>query len=198
MCHQPPFSPLSGPATGPAVLLLSVSLTSCAAPSRWSPSPSGVSSPAATHTPRPLRQNYAYMPGPVVVDGVANAQQAVPGAALNVTWTTRAYDQRADATPVTLSLLVYGPFASGKDGYQAMRLGGPDQKPVPVSQVALVPCASATPIYTDTWTTTPFTTTLRLPASLSAGYYDVVTLSVAGTQTVARGDSVLHVVSAAG
>ena len=59
----------------------------------------------------------------------------------------------------------------------------------------LAPFASAQPVHANTSTTTPFTMTLSLPASMPAGYYDIAMVSVAGTQTVARSDAPLQVTS---
>lgn len=197
--HTQPYALLTGLAT----LALGLSLTSCTAsgPS----SQVHVSSPAPTATARPLRQAYVYLSDAgIMVDGVPNAQQTKPGGTLSVQWTARAYNQSADATPITLSLFVYGPFASKTDAYQAMRLGGPPSlgqlapTPVPLSQLAISPFAAAQPIHTDTWSTTPFTTTLHLPASMPPGYYDIVALSVAGTQNIGRGDAPLQVMPASG
>jgi hypothetical protein len=182
--------------TGLVVLLLALSLTSCAAAFRSSPSTVHTSLPTPTPTSRPLRQTYVYMPGDdIMIDGVSNARQTAPGVTISVSWTARAYAPSADVMPITISLLVYGPFASQADLGQAMHLGMGviGATPMPIWQLALTPVASAQPIHTDTLTTTPFTTTLRLPTSLPSGYYDIALVSEAGTQTVFRGDSPLQV-----
>lgn len=176
-----------------AVVLLLVGVMQFLAPLRHHPAPAAT--PTTVPTPRPLRQTFVYFPGDITVNGVPNARQTPPGATLSVGWTPRAYSQSAHVTPITLSLLIYGPFASQTDLEQAMHLGlgVVGATPVPVAQLPMAPVATAPPIRTDTWTTTPFTTTLRLPTSLPAGYYDIVVVSVAGTQTVMRGDSPLQV-----
>lgn len=189
---------------GLAILLLGAVVMRLTTSTWWPPAPVQSSPPTPTPwpTPRPLHQTYAYLPGPLTVNGVPYARQTKPGGTLSVTWMARADAQSADVTPVTLSLLVYGPFTSSTDLDQAMHLGGVGATPVPVSQLAIDPFAVAPPVRTDTWTTIPFTTTLHLPASMPAGrYYDVVVLSVAGTQTLApmaRGDSPIQVMSASG
>ncbi|HEX9056336.1 MAG TPA: hypothetical protein VF818_02300, partial [Ktedonobacterales bacterium] len=179
-----------------AVVLLLVGVMQFLAPLRHHPAPAAT--PTTVPTPRPLRQTFVYFPGDITVNGVPNARQTPPGATLSVGWTARAYSQSADITPITLSLLVYGPFASETDLMQRMHLDGHSPTmlgatPPPVAQLPMAPVATAPPIRTDTWTTTPFTTTLRLPTTLPAGYYDIVVVSVAGTQTVMRGDSPLQV-----
>jgi hypothetical protein len=164
----------------------------------WPASHVHLSPPTPTSTPRPLHQTYAYEPGFLTVDGIPYAQRTKPGGTLSVTWTARAYTPSADVTPVTLSLLVYGPFAPNTDVWQIMHLGGVGATPIPVSQLPLHSFAAAPPVRTDDSTTTPFTTTFDLPASMLVGYYDVVELSVAGIQPIARGDAIIQVVPASG
>ncbi|HEV2461081.1 MAG TPA: hypothetical protein VGS80_22240, partial [Ktedonobacterales bacterium] len=96
--------------TGILALLLGLCASGCAA-SGAQPL-SQVRSPAATPTQRALRQNYVYLADDVLLDGSPQATQAHWGQTLSITWKSHAYNQSANPSPITLSLLVYGPFAS--------------------------------------------------------------------------------------
>lgn len=169
--------------TGIVVLLLGMFASGCAA------SGTQARSSAATPTPRPLRQNYVYLSDSVLLDGSSYITQAHLGQTFSITWKSHAYNQSTDPSPITLSLLVYGPFASPADRTQRMQIGsGRQATPVPVTQLAFSPIASAPTIHADTWTTAAQTSTFRIPSSLSAGYYDAVSLSMAGSDVVERGD----------
>lgn len=174
--------------------MLSVMLAGCGASTGQSAGGSQAS--ATTLTPRLLHQNYVYLSDTVLLDGSANIAeaQAHGGQTLSVTWISHAYNQSADASPITLSVAFYGPFPSKSTMEHVMGLDGPPlSTPVPIAQLALQPAYSAPAIHADTWTTKPQTISFAIPSSLHAGYYDSVWQSTDGASVVERGDSPLQI-----
>lgn len=194
MQHYRHVEPLSLWLAGIVVLLLGVFASGCAPMEAQLPSQSHLTSATATPTSRPLRQNYVYLHDTVLLDGSVDTSRARVGQTLTITWHSHAYNQSADPSPITLSLVVYGPFASRADMAQRMQIGsGLQSTPAPLTQLGFSPTVSGPTIHADTWTTAAQTTTFRIPTSLSAGYYDVVYLSTAGSQVVERGDNPVQI-----
>lgn len=178
---------------GIVLLLVGVFASGCLPMAAWSSSQTHSTS-AATATPRPLRQNYVYLHDAILLDGAPYTLQARVGQTLTITWQSHAYNQSADPSPITLSLVVYGPFTSHTDLTQHMQImSGPQSTPVPLTQLGFPPVVTGPTIHVDTWTTAAQTTTFRIPTTLVAGYYDVVYESIAGSQIVERNDNPMQI-----
>ena len=176
------------------VLVMGLFASGCSPMAAQPTSQAQATSAPGTPAPRPLRQNYVYLHDGVLLDGSLYTSPAHVGQTLTITWQSHSYNQSADPSPITLSLVVYGPFASRAELAQRMLLpGAPQATPAPLTQLGFSPIVSGPTIHADTWTTAAQTTIFRIPSSLSAGYYDFVYLSVAGSQVVERGDNPIQI-----
>ncbi len=96
-----------------------------------------------------------------------------PGDRLTFTWKPSPGQDSNEATPtpITLEAVLFGPFSS-----PTAVLGAEESLPTcPVVFRNVV--AKITPIQTDDWTHTTYTSTLLLPQNMSVGYYAYVQMA---------------------
>src|SRR6266436_5887788 len=96
-----------------------------------------------------------------------------PGDRLTFTWKPSPGQDSNEATPtpITLDAVLFGPFSS-----PTAVLGAEESLPTcPVVFRNVV--AKITPIQTDDWTHTTYTSTLLLPQNMSVGYYAYVQMA---------------------
>lgn len=136
------------------VLLCSISLVAC----------SMGNDNAASTTPK-THQTYTFH-GPAALDGNHHA-----GETLQLQWKPQAGSTTSDALPASVSLNVQliGPFTSADDMQNAIQLSKKNDNTFDHSVVV----AASEPIFTDTWSSTSYTSIINFPTKLAPGYYDL-------------------------
>jgi hypothetical protein len=112
-----------------------------------------------------------------------------PGDRLTFTWQPSPGQDSNEATPtpITLDAVVFGPFSSATAVVAA-------EKSLPTCPVVFRNVvAKITPIQTDDWTHTTYTSTLLLPQNMSVGYYAYVQMANLNGKCSAWGANMLVV-----